>query len=130
MPKIIKTKTKKEYNPIVSYMLSSVKGLFVSFAGLLCVSYFVMNNAKIGVITMIIAYVSIALGAFISGISAYRYLKNKGIFNGCVGGAVYCVIVLFIISVIMKFNISFNILIIIPVAVGFGAVGGILSANN
>ncbi len=130
MPKIIKTKSKKEYTPIVSYMLSSLKGLFVSFCGLITISYFVMNNAKIGVAILVIAYISIGLGALISGVSSYKYLKKKGILNGCIGGAVYCIIILFIISLIMKFNISFNILIIIPIAVGLGAAGGILSANN
>jgi hypothetical protein len=73
-------------------------------------------------------YLSIALGGFVSGYLAHNRVKGRGFIDGIIGASVYLVMLLFILSLLIKLNLSANILIIVPIAIASGFVGGVAKA--
>lgn len=134
MPKIIKSsvsKTKiKNKNPYVQYLLSALKGLMIIVLLLLTISLFVLKGATISVFVKLIIYLSIALGSFICGYNSYKTVRKKGITDGAISGAILLIALIVIIGVLMRFKISDNIFLLIPVTLFSGIAGGIISANK
>ena len=135
MPEILKTKrnktnkSKKSFSPPISYLVSALKGLAVAFLLLSGLSLIILNNSSFSVFYKVFSYAAIGFGSFACGFSAYRSIKGRGILNGVVGGAVYCGLVIFIFLCFMRFNLSSNILYLVPVSLGCGVAGGIAGAN-
>ena len=134
MPKIIKSsisKSKiKNKNPYVQYLLNALKGLMIIVLLLLTISLFVLKGATISVFVKLIIYLSIALGSFICGYNSYKTVRNKGITDGAISGAILLIALIVIIGVLMRFKISDNIFLLIPVTLFSGIAGGIISANK
>ncbi len=132
MVNIIKTKSKKsqnEYSDFANYLICSIKGVFITFAGLILCSLFVLNNSEISGFVNILIYVSVALGSFVCGYLSFKRLKGRGVINGLISSISYSVILILFISLISELNVSANVLVVIPVSVIAGTIGGITSAN-
>ncbi len=135
MPEILKTKrnksvkAKKQFSQPINYLISALKGLLFAFNLLGGVSLLLMNNGSFSAFYKAISYIAVGLGAFICGFSAYRHIKGRGILNGAIGGGVYCAFVILILLCLMRFNISSNILYVLPISLGCGIAGGIMGAN-
>ncbi len=135
MPEILKTKrnkstkNKKQFSPPINYLISALKGLLFAFNLLGGVSLLLMNNGSFSAFYKVISYITVGLGAFICGVSAYRHIKGRGILNGAVGGAVYCGFVILVLLCVMRFEVSSNILYIVPISLLCGIAGGITGAN-
>lgn len=133
MPEIIKTKKNKNNKPqktIVIYLLSVLKGFAVSFAGLVLISFLLMNKGTFTTFTKIIIYVLIASGALLCGYLAHKRLRGRGIINGILSSAIYLIIYIIISLVLMRFQVDSNLLLLVPVVLLSGIIGGILSANS
>lgn len=135
MPEIIKSKKEKikknkPQKPAVSYIISVLKGFAVSFAGLILISFLLINNGTFTTFTKIFIYVVIGLGALLSGFISNKKLKGRGIVNGLLSSAVYLLIYMMISLIVMRFQVGSNLLLLVPVVLLSGIIGGILSANS
>ena len=135
MPEILKTKRnkaktiKKSFSPLINYLLSVLKGLAAALLLSGVLSLFLMNNGSFSPFYKSFLYIAIGLGAFICGFSAYRHIKGRGIVNGVFAGGIYCAFLLLILLCLMRFNVSTNILYLVPISLGCGIAGGITGAN-
>ncbi len=135
MPEIIKNKKvkikkSKPQKPVIVYLLSSLKGFVVSFAGLTLTCFLLMNNGSFNVFTKIIIYVIIGAGAMLSGFIANKKLRGRGYINGLLSAVIYLALYIVTALLLMHFKVNANILILVPVAVLSGISGGIISANS
>lgn len=130
MPKIIKTKkiTNKNYNIPTLYAFSVIKGLIIFFIGALLCAFMVLRSSQSNFFFYLI-YLFIALGAFLCSFSASKKIKGRGIIKGLISSGIYSVVILIMSIVLMRFNISGNILLLFPVCLLPGVVGGILAVK-
>ena len=111
MPEILKTKrnktnkSKKSFSPLISYLISALKGLAVALLLLGGLSFIIVSNGSFSAFYKVFSYAAICLGAFVCGFSAYRRIKGRGILNGVVGGGIYCSFIITISFCTLYFNI-------------------------
>lgn len=132
MPKILKTQKKsdKKHNKITVYCISAIKGLVIFLNGLGVLSLLVLKNSSDSAVFYIFSFVIMALGGFFSGFSAYRNLRGRGFINGVIASVIYMGVIFIFTVALMRFNISANILIIAPVCLISGFLGGTVGANT
>ncbi len=132
MPKILKTSKKKErkYNKFTIYCIAAVKGFLVFVIGFAMLSLLVLKNSSESQVLYYLSFFVMALGGFVSGFSAYRKLQDRGFLNGITGSAIYMVFLLITIICLMRFNISANILLTVPLCLISGFLGGTVGANT
>lgn len=132
MPKILKThkKNDKKQSKITVYCISALKGLMIFLNGIGLLSLLLLKNSTDSVVFYIFSFVIMALGGFFSGFSAYRKLRGRGFLNGIIASAIYMGIIFIFTIALMRFNISANILIIAPVCLISGFLGGTVGANT
>ena len=134
MPKIIKTriakgkKSNKKYSTKTLYVLSALKGFIVSFAGLLITSYLLYKNGDFSFFYKMIIYLSIAMGGFLSGYIAHNKVRGRGFLDGIISASVYSLMLIFIFALLLKLNVTAHILIIVPICLLSGFIGGIVKA--
>lgn len=135
MPEIVKTKrskgkkAKRSLSPSVSYSLSALKGLLLTFIMLGGISFLVMNNGSFSPFYKVFSYIAVGLGAFVCGFCAYRAVKSRGIVNGAIAAAIYCGVLVLILVCLMRLRVSPQILLLVPISLGSGIAGGIAGAN-
>ena len=132
MPKILKThkKNDEKYSKTTVYCISAIKGLMIFLNGLGILSLLVLKNSSDSVVFYVLSFVIMALGGFFSGFSAYRNLRGRGFINGIIASAIYMGIIFIFTIALMRFNISANILIIAPICLISGFLGGTVGANT
>lgn len=132
MPSIIKTKKNREnkYGKKITYLLCGLKGFVLFIVGALILSLLLLKSQNNNITLYIFLYMIIALGGFISGFSSYRRLKERGFLNGIIGSAVYCALVMLVIIIFMKFNVALNLLLVVPITILSGFLGGTIGANT
>lgn len=131
MPSIIKTKKTKDkkYSKQVTYLFCALKGLFIFITGSLLLSFLLYKTQNNNLTLYIFFYILIAFGGFVSGFNSYKQLKGRGFLNGLIASGIYCGFILLIAIVLMKFSVSSQILLLIPVCITSGFIGGTVSAN-
>lgn len=133
MPKIIKTKiknskTKKKYSTKTTYILSAVKGLVFTINGLFLISLLLHKGNDFNLFYKIMIYLVIGLGGFISGFTAHSRTKGRAFLDGIIPSVIYVSFLSFVMILLLKLNFSSHILIIYPIAVISGFLGGIIKA--
>ena len=116
--------------PPFIYLFSVLKGLIFSFFCILAVSLLHINNGTFNGFTKIIIYVAIGIGSFITGYTAFKRLKGRGIVNGFISSLIYSVVYITILLVITGFQVNERVLLVPLVILFFGILGGIVSANK
>lgn len=77
-----------------------------------------------------IAYITEALGAFLSGIVPAKKIRRKGILTGGLCGVLYMVIIWTVSSLISDgFYFNLHVLIMLLTSLASGALGGIVGVN-
>ena len=132
MPSIIKTKKNREkkHSKQVTYLFCALKGFLVFIIGSLLLGFLLFKSQNNSLTLYIFLYFVIALGGFISGFSAYRRLKGRGFINGVIASIVYCSFIFFVVILMMRFNVSAQMLLLIPICVLSGFLGGTVGANT
>ena len=133
MPKIIKTKiknskTKKKYSTKTTYILSAVKGAVFSLNGLFLISLLLHKGNDFNLFYKIMIYLVIGLGGFVSGFIAHSRVKGRAFLDGIIPSVIYVSFLSFVMILLLKLNFSSHILIIYPIAVISGFLGGIIKA--
>ena len=130
MPKILKTKKRpKKQNKYLLAIASVLNGLVFFSVGFFLLSLMVYK-VKDAPFYYWSVYGFIALGAFTAGYICYKKFGGRGIICGLVSSVAFMVILFIVISALLSFEITHKILLIVPVCLVFGLVGGILSANR
>ena len=75
-------------------------------------------------------YFFVALASFITGNSSYFKFKGRGIITGFLGALPLVLSILIFIAVFSYNTISSYILILLPIGLIFGALGGIIGSNT
>ncbi len=130
MPKIIKTKklTNKNYNIPTLYAFSVLKGLVVFAIGVLICAFMVLKSTQSNFF-FYFAYLFIALGAFLCAYDASKKITGKGFIKGIISSGAYSIVVLILSVILMKFNVSGNVVLLIPLCLIPGFLGGILAVK-
>lgn len=130
MPKILKTKKQsKNQNKLIVCLLSVLKGFSVFVIGFLLISLLIYKvNDTLFYYYLLLVF--LALGSFFAGFVSYKKLGGRGIICGLISAAVVTALLLLVILVLMKFQVTSRILLIIPITLVSGVVGGIISANK
>ena len=130
MPKIIKTKklTNKNYNIPTLYAFSVIKGLVIFIIGLLFCAFMVLKSPQSNFFYYMV-YVFVALGAFFSGFSASKRINGRGFIKGLISSAAYMLVIIILSINLMKFNISVNLLLLVPLCLLSGFLGGNLAVK-
>ncbi len=130
MPKIIKTKklTNRTYGIPALYTFAVLKGLAVFLNGLIMCSFMVLKSQQSNFFYYL-AYLFVALGAFLCGYSASKKIKGKGFLKGLISSGIYMLVIILASLILMKFSISVNILLLIPLCLIPGFTGGNLAVK-
>lgn len=133
MPKIIKTKiqgkkSKKKYGTKTLYLISAVKGLAFTLIGLFLIGVLLHKNNEFNLFYKLIIYLVIGFGGFISGYLAHGRVKGRGFLDGIIGSAIYVLSLSLLMILLLKLNFSSHILIIYPIALSGGFIGGVIKA--
>ncbi|MBE6802230.1 MAG: TIGR04086 family membrane protein [Ruminococcaceae bacterium] len=130
MPKIIKTKklTNKNYNIPTLYAFSVIKGLVIFISGLLFCAFMVLKSPQSNFFYYMV-YVFVALGAFLSGFSASKRINGRGFIKGLISSAAYMLVIIILSIILMKFNMSVNLLLLVPLCLVSGFLGGNLAVK-
>ena len=133
MPKIIKTKiknskTKKKYSTKTTYILSAIKGLVFALNGFFLISLLLHKGNDFNLFYKIMIYLVICLGGFMSGFIAHSRVKGRAFLDGIIPSVIYVSFLSFVMILLLKLNFSSHILIIYPIAVISGFLGGIIKA--
>jgi putative membrane protein (TIGR04086 family) len=73
-------------------------------------------------------YLVIGLGGFVSGFIAHSRVKGRAFLDGIIPSVIYVSFLSFVMILLLKLNFSSHILIIYPIAVISGFLGGIIKA--
>lgn len=135
MSEFKKLKRNKKVNtninkPIFIYILSVLKGIPISFAGILITSLLHTSNGSFTFFTKIMIYAVVGAGCFISGYISNKKLKGRGIINGLITAIICTIFYTLIIILVMKFQVNENILLFLLTIIISSVAGGIVSANK
>lgn len=134
----LKVSGKQKYKRNDSLTLSTIKafgfgclwGLIVFFIGLLLVSLILMKTQSEADTMYYSLYVFIGLGAFTSAIYTQKRIGGRGFITGILSSLPYIFVILAITATILGFGISGKILILLPICLISGFLGGITAVNT
>lgn len=132
MPEIIRTskRNKKACKPIFVYAFCSARGIALTLIILSVGAAILLNNSSFTFFIRVVIYLSLGIGALLSGYCAHRRLKGRGMVNGSVAALFYFLLFVIITVILLRFNIKINIVYILPLVLLGGITGGIISANK
>ena len=120
----------KKYSKITTYFISALKGFIVFLIGLLILSLLILKKSSDSQVLYLFSFLIMALGGFISGLSAFKNLRGRGFINGITAAAIYLGLLIITVVCLMRLNISGNILLTVPVCLIAGFLGGTIGANT
>lgn len=115
---------------IKSYIKALVIGVAVFCLGTVLVALILQNNNKETAVLRILPYILLALGGFTAAVSAYKSLRERGFLNGLIAGVLFAVVIFSTICICLNFEITAKLIIIFPICLVAGFVGGITAANT
>lgn len=134
MQKIKKVNKKVERNEffelLKKYLSSYLKGITVVICGILITSLAYYKTSINSDYIYYLNYFFIAVGAFITGNSTHKKFKGRGIINGVLGAVPLVLSILVFIATFSYNTISSFVLIIVPITLLFGSIGGIVGSNT
>lgn len=122
-----KFSSKSNFKP---YLISVLFGTLVTVVILLLLGLILVNNTDFNLFIKIMMYGSLFFSGFVSGYYLNKKLKGRGYVNGFFAGLLNALFSIVVITALLNFNFSVNILLILPVVVLGGVVGGIVRANK
>ncbi len=130
MPKILKTKrlSNKSYSVPSLYAFSVIKGFGIFVVGVLICSALALKSQQSNFFYYFI-YVFVALGAFVCAFDASKRIEGRGFIKGLISSAIYMGIILLISVILMKLNVSLQLLLMVPMCLGTGFAGGNLAVK-
>lgn len=125
-----KNENERKSSNILKVIKGSVISIFISvillFIASLILTYTNIGENAIPTMIIIISAISIFIGSLVSAM----HIKQKGILNGSLVGAIYIIIIYLFSSIaITGFNMNIKSLIMLASAIIAGTIGGIVGVN-
>lgn len=125
-----KNENERKSSNILKVIKGSVISIFISvvllFIASLILTYTNIGENAIPTMIIIISAISIFIGSLVSAM----HIKQKGIFNGSLVGAIYIIIIYLFSSIaITGFNMNIKSLIMLAASIIAGTIGGIVGVN-
>lgn len=115
---------------IKPYIKASIIGVVVFAFGISLSACILLKTNSESEAIKLVPYIFLALGSFAAGVSAHKILRGRGFLNGLSEGAVLSAIVFLTVSICLNFEITAKLVLIIPVCLISGFLGGITAANT
>ncbi len=135
MPVKIKSKNKKINeskisNKIKPYIKGVVIGNLFFIIGVI-ISALIICKTDIGsTFIYILPLVFMFIGAFFCGVSVQKKAGGRGFLTGVLSSLPFIASVLLLVSIILGFKMGLNALIVIPIGILGGFIGGIAAVNT
>ncbi len=123
-------KNNKSINLLLKYLPCFFKGEILIVLGILVLSLAYYKISGYDSYLYYLTYLFVALGSFITGRAAYNRLGGRGIISGSLGSLPIGIINIAIIFLFCFKTTSWFILLILPISILSGAIGGILASNS
>lgn len=125
-----KDENERKSSNILKVIKGSVISIFISvillFIASLILTYTNIGENAIPTMIIIISAISIFIGSLVSAM----HIKQKGILNGSLVGAIYIIIIYLFSSIaITGFNMNIKSLIMLVSSIIAGTIGGIVGVN-
>lgn len=125
-----KNENERKSSNILKVIKGSVISIFISvillFIASLILTYTNIGENAIPTMIIIISAISIFIGSLVSAM----HIKQKGILNGSLVGAIYIIIIYLFSSIaITGFNMNIKSLIMLASSIIAGTIGGIVGVN-
>lgn len=125
-----KNENERKSSNILKVIKGSVISIFISvvllFIASLILTYTNIGENAIPTMIIIISAISIFVGSLVSAM----HIKQKGILNGSLVGAIYIIIIYLFSSIaITGFNMNIKSLIMLAASIIAGTIGGIVGVN-
>lgn len=135
MPVKIKSKYKKvnenkNYNKIKPYLKGVFIGDLLFIVGVIICGLILYKSDSTSSFFYYIPYVFMFFGAFFCGISVQKGVGGRGFLIGILSSLPYLTTIILFVCVFLRFNVSVNLLITIPVCLLGGFIGGIIAVNS
>ena len=133
----LKTKSKQSSKNNISLNSSVIKvlikgtaiGLLIFLCGLFLLSLILSKTGSDTKNLYYAIYIFISLGSFASAIFTQKRISGRGFVIGILSSLPYMVFLLILNAIILKFNSSINMLMIVPFSIAGGFSGGITAVN-
>ena len=123
-------KNSNKINLFLKYLPCFLKGEILIIFGILVLSLAYYKLTGYNNYLYYLTYLFIALGGFITGRATYKKLGGRGIVSGLLGSLPITFINLVITYIFCCKNASVFMLLILPVSIFSGAIGGIIASNS
>lgn len=123
-------KNNKSINLLIKYLPCFFKGEILIVLGILVLSLAYYKVSSYDSYLYYFTFLFVALGAFITGRATYNRLGGRGIISGSLGSLPIAIINIAIIFSFCFKTTSWFILLILPISILSGAIGGILASNS
>ncbi len=123
-------KSKKDFSLIFKYLPCFFVGVISTLLGILVLALAYYKLSLNSEFTYYFTYIFISFGAFLTGYSTYKKFKNRGIVSGALGAVPLLVFNLIFILIFSFKSVNAFVLLVIPITVLFGSIGGIVSSNS
>ncbi|MBE6747753.1 MAG: TIGR04086 family membrane protein [Ruminococcaceae bacterium] len=120
----------KKFKLILKYLPCFLKGFLITALGILVLSFAYYKLSTHSVIIYYLTYLFIALGGFVAGNSTYHKLGGRGIVVGAIGALPVAVVIYAILAIFCLKEITAFSLIILPICILCGCLGGIIGSNS
>ena len=123
-------KNNNNISMLLKYLPCLLKGEALFILGILVVSFAYFKLTGYSDILYYLTFLFMALGSFVTGRATYKRFGGRGIVTGILGSLPVAIINILIIYLFCYRNVSLFILLILPVSILSGAIGGILASNS
>ena len=123
-------KNNKSINLLIKYLPCFFKGEILIVLGILVLSLAYYKISSYDSYLYYFTFLFVALGAFITGRATYNRLGGRGIISGFLGSLPIAIINIAIVFLFCLKTTSWFILLILPISILSGAIGGILASNS
>lgn len=129
--KINYTKKNNKYiDLLLKYLPCFIKGELVIVFGILVLTFAYYKISGDNNYLYYFSLIIIALGSFFTGNNTYKKFGGRGIVSGFIGSLPLAFINLMIVFIFCLKTTNWFILLILPISIFSGAVGGILASNS
>ena len=134
MPGVIKEKnnSSKKFDTelLKNIALSTFIGVLITAILSAVVSVIMYSTKTDFIFYYYLVYIFIFFGAFFNARFLYRRVKGRGFIIGLLSSLPYIAVMLVVFLIVLQFRLSVNVLLMPPVALAGGTVGGITAANS
>lgn len=135
MPIKIKSKSKKvNENKIFSKIKPYIKGVIIGdllfMIGVLISSFILYKTDRSSTFIYVIPLGFAFVGAFFCGVSVQKKVGGRGFLTGTLSAFPYAFTILLLVCIILGFKVGVNILLVIPICILGGLIGGITAVNT